>query len=609
MKPIFRFGAAALTACVMLSGSLNSQQAPDEPEPPAPVLVEYDMHGLTRSGLDTARVPGAVGDLLAPDRAFGPQLERELHQWSLRESGREACCWDDAEEVMEQLAGFCSFDDAWEVRPVDVGANRGALLAPPEVHRRMRWALAALKNMAAVKVNLRIHKLGTASVVDQPNLGKAQVAEFARTARLVGMANTGLGDPVVLQQTGSTSFVADYEANTAAGAGGHSPITGTLVTGDEFVAGAIVLADGRVWVQGWHVASTLHAMRKQATVAGDVELPTSSYTYTPVSAVIENGGATLIDAGAAGRFMVTVTASGLVPDTAMDCGQGRELRLLNVTGALRGHALGARWMMTPNAQEALHDAVLRQIIIEEYVDGPYNDAAMVVAERMASFSASREVSALGPLLAVKSWPLGDDADAAAERARMDTALQAICNARDSVALRVRAMRVPASSALSAGLLAGSPSELDVAELAATAGRVNVADRLLCAGIEQSMDVLDTRIAALVHGYGTTTATEVVVHDPEVRALLLGSQLRWVAREAVDGAVALEIRAGVTVGPEGFEPMQVTLAGKAFMAERSRSNLVQARFNGELKPGQSMSHIVPANGSQDELLVFVVSRLK
>lgn len=609
MKPIFRFGAAALTASVLLSGSLNSQEAPEEAEPPPPVLVEYDMHGLTQAGLETARVPGAVGDLLAPDRTFGPQLDRELYQWSLRESGREACCWDNADEVMEHLASFCSFDDSWEIRNLDAGTNRSALLAPAEMHQRVRWALAALKNIASVKINLRVHKLAAAAGVDQPNLGKSQVAELTRNARLVGMANTGLGDPVVLQQTGSTSFVADYEANAATGAGGHSPITGTLVTGDEFVAGAIVLADGRVWVQGWHAASTLQSMRKQTTVAGDVELPTSTYTYTPVSAVIENGGATLIDAGASGRFMVTVTASGPVASAVMDCGQGRDLRLLNVTGALRGHALGARWMMTPNTQEAMHDSVLRQIMIEEYVDGPYNDAAMFMADRAQEFNANREVSVMGPLLAVKSWALEDDAETLAERARMDASIAASCRVHDSVALRVRAVRVPAASALNAGLLGGSPTEADIVELSAMAGRVNVTDRLLCAGMDQNMDVLDTRIASHVHGYNTSTATEIVVHDPEVRSLLLGSQLRWVAREAVDGAVALEVRAGVTVGPEGFEPMQVTLAGKSFFAERSRSNLVQARFNGELKPGQSMSHIVPASGTQDELLVFVVSRLK
>lgn len=613
MKPIFRFGAAALTASVLLSSSIHSQDQPDPDEPPPPVLVEYDMHGLTRAGLETAPVPGAVGDLLAPDRTFGPQLDRELHQWSLRESGREACCWEIGAELLEELASFCSFDDSWEVRRSDVGNHHATLQAPAEMHQRVRWALAALKNIATVKVNLRIHKLGAAADVDQPNLGKAQAAELARTARLVGMANTGLGDPVVLQQTGSTSFVADYEADAATGAGGHSPITGTLVTGDEFVAGAIVLADGRVWVQGWHAASTLQAMRKLATVAGEVELPTSTYTYTPVSAVIENGGATMIDAGAAGRFMVTVTASGPVADTKLDCGQGRDLRLLNVTGALRGHALGARWMMTPNTQEALHDAVLRQIIIEEYVDGPYNDAAMVLADRMQDFNANREVSVMGPLLAIKSWQVEDDpelaAEVAAERSRMDKAVATSCRIHDSVALRVRAVRVPAASALSGGLMGGSPTEADLAELSSTAGRVIVTDRLLSAGMDQNMDLLDTRIASHVHGYNTSTATEIVLHDPEVRSLLLGSQLRWVAREAVDGAVTLEVRAGATVGPEGFEAMKVTLAGQAFSAERSRSNLVQARFTGALKPGQSMSHIVPASGTQDELIVFVVSRLK
>jgi len=612
MKPIFRFGAAALTALLLLSGSLASQEQPDDPgdQQTQPVLVEYNIQGLTQSGMTRARVPGAIGDLLAPDRTFGTAVDRELDQWSLRESGREACCWDEPDELMETIASFCAFGDDWETRSADNSSNRCGLVASPEMHKRVKWAFDALQRLNNIKVNVRVHKLAAGAAVDQTVIATKQAAALAANARLVGMANTGLGDPIVLQQTGATTFLSDYEATTATGAAAHMPISGTLITGDEFVAGAIVMADGRVWVQGWHAARNLVSLRKMQTVAGEIELPTSGYRYTPMSAVIENGGAALIDTGASGRFMVSVLASGNVPDLRLDCGDAGELALLNVTGALNGYAMGSRWLMTPNTVASMDDAEFHQVIFEEYVDGPYNDAAITVYERLAENGGARELSVIGPLLGMRSFPLDpEDPDTAAERKRQDNALATMCQVREAVSLRMRTIRVPANSKLAAGLLNGEPSNVDIAELESLADRVSVADRLVCAGLEQNMDLLDTRISAHLHGYSVNSATEVAIHDPEVRSLLLGSQIRWVTREGVDGAVLLEMRAGVTVGSEKFEPIEVTLAGKKFEIERSRSNLVQARFSGELKVGGSISHIVPASGTQDELLVFVVSRIR
>ncbi|MBX3472919.1 MAG: hypothetical protein KF754_00875 [Planctomycetes bacterium] len=610
MKPIFRLGAAALTASVLLSGSVVSQEQPDEDQDPPMLTVVYDLHGLSQAGMEFARAPGMSMDLLAPDRVFGMPMERERHQWSLRASGREACCWESAEDAMESVAQFCSFDDSWAVRRVDNASGRSALVATQAMHDRVKWTVAALRNIATIRVNLRVHRLDGTTGVETPVLDARRATELARGARLVGAATSGLGDPVMLQQTGSTTFVADYDANAATGAGGHNPVTGNLTTGEEFVAGAIVLADGRVWVQGWHAARKLESMRKLPTVAGDVELPTATYSYTPVSAVVENGGATMMDAGPAGRFMLTATASGTVPDTRLDCGQGRELRLINATGTLRGHALGSRWMLSANTQEAIHDSMFGQIIVdEEYVDGPYNDAAIFMAENLDGFAAV-EPYPVGPLLGLKMHPLDEeDSEGLAERADFERQVKAMCTQRDTVGLHARLVRVPAATALAAGLLNGAPTTAEIAELVATKGRVMVSDRMLSAGLEQNMDILDTRIAAMVHGYESVTATEIMLHDPIVRSLMLGSQFRWVARESGDGAVALEMRAGVTVGAEEFESVEVKLAGKGFSVERSRSNVVQARFGGELKVGQSLSHIVPGGGDNDELLVMVVTRLR
>lgn len=608
MKPVFRVTAAALTALTLMASAINSQEAAPQEDPPL-VTKTYDMHGLTQDEFARARVPGAIIDILSPERLFRNLVEPEGDQWSLRRSGREACCWGTAYDAMASLTEFCGWGESWEVQLDHSISPNIKLVATETMHKRVAWALQQLRNIAQVRVNLRVHRLKDGTVVEGSAFDRGRAATLAANARLVGAVTTGLGDPVVLQQTDTTTYVADYDSALSAEASMHVPVTGTLVTGQELVVGAIVMADGRVWVQGWHAERKLEEMRKVKTCAGDVELPRVGYRYTPMSTVMENGGAALLDAGPAGRFVVSVTASGSVADSRLDLGHGRELRLLNAVGALRGSDMGARWLMTPNSQTFLDDAELQQIMFDEYVDGPYNDAAILLADR-AQGCDGVEVKAVGPLLGVfVDSPEDVDAETLAARKQYLQQLADATAPSTNLSLRLRVIRVPANAALPSGLLEGRPSTVDLAELDGIGGRKTTADRLSSFGLEQNMDLLDVGICSHVQGYDVSTATGVAIHDPRIAALLLGTQLRWVARDSGNGAITLEMRAGLTVGPEQFEPAEVMLGKTAYTMERSRSNLVQARFSGALKPGENMSYIVPANAKEEELVVFVVTRIK
>ncbi|MBK9975142.1 MAG: hypothetical protein IPP14_10260 [Planctomycetes bacterium] len=608
MKPVFRVTAAALTALILMASTINSQEAPDRQDPPL-VTQTYDLHGLTREEFARARVPGAISDFLAPDRLFRNATVREADQWSLRESGREACCWQTPHDALSEIAAFCGSDDTWEVTSRSGSSLQATLTAPAAMHQRVQWALQQIKNVAQIRVNVRVHRLGEGTRVDRAAFTKPQAAGLIADARLVGAVTTGLGDPVVLQQTDTTIYVADYDSASATEASAHVPVTGTLVTGQELVAGAIVLSDGRIWVQAWHAERKLEEMRKLATCAGDVELPRVSYRYTPISTVMENGGAAMLDAGPAGRFMVSVTASGNVPDTRLDIGQGRELRLLNAAGALRGSDMGSRWLLTANSIMAMDDAELQQIMMEEVIDGPYNDAVRCVVDQAWACDGVT-LTVLGPLLGVMVESAADvEADVLAQRKALLAELSETTTSGQNLSLRLQVVRVPATSAMPSGLLEGRPSALDLAELDSIKGRKVVADRMTSFGLEQNMDLLDARICNHVQGYGINTATGTVIHDPRIAALLLGTQLRWVARDAGEGAVNLEMRAGLTVGSELFEPVEVKLNNVPYAIERSRSNLVQARFAGTLKASDNMSYIVPANAKEDELVVIVVTRIQ
>lgn len=612
MKPVFRLTAAALAAIIALTASVQSQDPGQQPEAAAAARHEYDLRDLTTDDLTAAGAPPSAIDVLAPDRAFGRVAERAEDQWSLRASGHEARCWEDSDSALKAIAEFCAFpDDQWDVSTPDLEQGRHVLVASQEMHKRVKWALAAIRQVARARVSLRVVRLPETDVALNPCLSAKDTAAVLARGRIMGAGVAGLGDSIVLQQTATTSYVADYDTSTATSSGGHTPVSRTLLTGEEITAGAILLADGRVWVQGWRTARKTEEMRKLATCAGDVELPSVAFGYMPVSATIENGGAALIDAGPAGRFALCVTITGAVNNAALDCGNGRELRLYNTVGVIRGFGLATRWLMTPNTTEALDDAALAQVILGEgRIDGPYNDAALRMKARFYSMGAAGDCDAIGPLFGVRMAALEEgDADSQRARKTMLEALDATARGREAVSVRIRAFRVGGDAKLPSGVLLGSPSLEAIAQVATTPGASPIIDRISAAGSEQNVDLLDIRVMAHVRAYEMSTATGISLHDPQVRSLLLGTQLRWASRKNADGGATFDVRAGVTVGSDKFEAVEVTLAGKPFSVERSRSNLAQAAFSADLDPGHSCAHVCPASGGQDALLVFVVTRLK
>lgn len=609
MKPVFRFAAAAWAVIVMLSGSVVTQEQPQEAPPDETVVREYKLPEFTSTQLRQIGA-GEVQDVLSPDRSIGFEREWTPDLWSLRQSGHEARCWETESDALDEIARFCSFGDNWDLQQDDSPRERLVLSAPQSFHRRVDWVLGALRQLSRARINLRVYRLAGDAAPASPILSRAEAAALSARARVVGAATAGLGDAIVIQQSDALPYIGDHDVGSTC-TGGLQPVTRTLRTGEEFVAGAVIMADGRVWMQGWYANRSAPPMRKLATPCGEVELPSISYGFTPVSACVENGGGAIVDCGAAGRFALLATVAGSVPNLSMDCGEGRVLRLFNVVGALRGFGLTTRWLMVPNHRERIEDAAFAQVILDEpEIDGPYNDAALMISRSLRHMGDVADVTVLGPLLGVKLAALTDlDTDALAARKEFLNAMESHGRSRASAAVRIRVLRVPAASPLPAALLLGQPAQVDIEQLGALPGCAAVMDRLCASDIEQGMDLLDLKIMAHVRSHDMRPHGETVLYDPEVRALLLGTQMRWTTRPGPDGTLTLDLRAGVCVGPEKFESVPVTLAGKEYCVERSRSHLVQAKFSADLDAGRSAAHVCPAAGDKDELLVLIATRLQ
>jgi hypothetical protein len=191
----------------------------------------------------------------------------------------------------------------------------------------------------------------------------------------------------------------------------------------------------------------------------------------------------------------------------------------------------------------------------------------------------------------------------AEYERLVNEIERLRTRPSSVAVRVTAMQLADDTALSAGILSGRPTTVDFAELKAIAKPK--LDRIMASMPGQANDLLNLRLAVHVRDYETSTATDVAVDDPIIGTLVQGEQLRWVARDLGEGKMRIEVRAGMSVGPEQFEVVKLR---EGVVIERSRSSLAQMHATDDLAPGERFSTISPAAGADGELIVLIVERL-
>ena len=604
MKTVFRSATVALAvAGSMLLGSYQPSAQDAEPEI---IHRSYDVRPLVQLELWNAPRTGAIGDVLAPDRLFFADSDHELDEWSLRDSGEEARCWENSDDLATTLRYFieAADDDAeFEVNTTEHGFS---VTGNADLQKQFKWAVDALNDVAKARVSMVVYRLKDDAQLASPTIATAEVAGWTNGARHIGNFRGGLAEPFVLQQTQHRSYVGDYDMNVATEAAIANPNVRDLNTGEEFVLGAVSLSDGRLWVQGWHASMKLNRMRSIMSSAGNIEMPDVSYSFAPISAVIENGGAAVIDAGPGARFMVKVDCDRVVKNHEMTLANGSKLRLLNCIGAIRGQRLGGFWLMRPTSEMSLNDSQFPQVFLEDAVDGPYMDAAIHLSEQLdESFFEFRQI---GPYLGVIEH---DQPDLEAEDARVRDAvraqLDAIQPAPETVSVRISAFEVADDSALPAGVLDGRPSETDVAELMALAGGKPVFDRVSSNLLRQQADHLQVQLATHLRGYDSQSATGVTALDPGVATLVLGQQIRWQARTADDGKLHIEVRSGSTVGPAEFE--RVEFGTEGLMIERSLSALTQARLGDELGIGDRMASMTPAVGADGKLIVIVVERLK
>lgn len=622
---VFRFAALAWAAAAGLYLFSLSYQA-QEGEAAAPetqgeaeaaiVELKYDVRGLTRAELGIQPANGGIGDVLAPDHLFGNLFtDHELDAWTLRDSGDEARCWDTNGEVLYSLIEFCNINgDPCEVISRDRGNPVQVVVRTTEdLHKRLAWGLEALREVARARVSLQVYRLPAGSEASSGVLTAAQAAAAAKTARLVGTLRGGLAERMVLQRVQHQSYLADYQMSVATGSAVAQSDVRDLRTGEEIVAGAIVLPDGKLWIQGWHAAMRLAEMQQFETNCGRVELPRVSYSYTPLASVLPRACGTVLDAGPGNRFLVIADCDAAIKSRTLKPNAGTTLSLMNVTGCLRGMAPVTGWLMTPNRMEVMGDGIsFDQVFVEQPIDGPYNDAAAFMKEYLEGRQSSDwfQFQVVGPFLGIRGFAPVDDEEMMKEfnshAALVATDLEVALSEPAQTTIRVRAWVVSPGEGLPAGIVDGAPSERDMATMVALGQPV--LDRTTTALGGQRMDFLDLAMAAHVRDYQTMVAQQAAGMDPVIGTLVTGKQVRWNARSLEAGLVRFELRAALTVGDDKFENIPWGDERK-WSVQRSKSDLSQLEMISELAVGGRSATVSPGAGAEGSLIVLVAERVR
>ncbi len=611
---VFRIAALAWVAVAALFVSSLVTVAQE-----AETVVEsrsYDLSGLTQAEFGRTPKNGGIGDVLAPDHLFSNDgYSHREERWSLRHSGDEARCWGEPGDAMSTIGNLCNP----EGYPLDYNASNPAegervkVSTTAEVHKRIEFVISAMRDLARARVSVKVFRLGSSGNVGEGSLSPAQAQAAQKNSKLVGTLHGGLGERMVLQRLQHQSYISDYDISVATGAVSPYSQVRDLRTGEELVAGVIVLPGGRLWIQAWHAALKLDEMRKADTNCGQVELPRAAYSFTPLSTVMAKGSGAILDAGASSRFLLVADCDTAVENRTLPLENGGSLELMNLAGMLQGFGPEAGWIMTPNVDRVTADGVpLDQVFLEEPIDGPYNDAAVMAQnwlEQQESFGDGISFGHIGPFFAVMSRPTQGDAETAKLYAdnleRLRGSLKVIAREPEATVVRVRAWVVSSSVTLPDGVIDGKPTSKDLGVME-NIGAPTL-DRSTASMVGQGVDFMDLTLATHIRDYQTMLAQQATGMDPQMGVLVLGKQVRWIARSAEKGKLRLEVRTAVTVGPGKFE--QIPWGDeKKWNIERSLSDLAQADMTGELGVGEGISTICPG-GAEDSLLVMVVERVK
>lgn len=557
---------------------VTAQDAQPEEPPPEQVVRSYDLSMLMLDGATPKTV-----DVLAPDRVLsdGEFIEEE-DAWLVRNCRGGTRSFPEIHEVAQNLLLFCGSDEAGSYS-VDPGqAARLVITGSDELHRRVAWMLESLTAASKVRVHVAAYTLPAGE--GPITLSAVDAAKAAKDARLVGTSSGQMGETLLLQNTQAHEFIQGYSL----GQDGKSLMTrGALHAGHEVLAAALPLPDGRVYLHGWSARLALAESRDVATSCGKVECPRAAYSWLPVSALIENGGAVIADEGARGRTLFCCTIEGTMPNRALECGTRTTLGLVNVSAWATPALPQMEWVSSgPISHLRLGTESQPQGLWPQCC--PTHGLASALSNRLVGESATLgAILCIGPYLGVRVTESEENGatieEFEAARKRVSELLKEISLGPEIVQLRVRAWRAKTAPALSGR---GATSK-DLEALGAA-----VFDRVLSGLVGQIATMADLELAALILGESS---------GPEAGTASWGTQLQW--RVLASSQRQLEMRAAWIDGSRKIE--SVIDDGKVRL-ERAQRQVTPVEFNGAFESDALLQAVVPAG---EGYLVVAVQRLK
>jgi hypothetical protein len=598
MGTVFRFTATLGVAALLLSIAVWSPQAQqdnaNENDRNDSKAVKYDFTGLL-TDYDSTTVE-------VPARGFGwhPEPDSDApHPWApFGERGEGAMfeTIDDVCDILETLFMGLEYDTRGDiVRIIQDSSSSITVHAPDSVHRIVEQLLEAVHDVADARVSFEVYRAGPIPE-DRvtATLTAADAARAQRDGRIVGAVSGSLGDSLLLEHVQTRKYVAEYSANVAESAFVATPMVDTLRTGESFRFGALLQPDGQIWVNAWYMTQQLQQIIEAEVEAGKLELPQVDFAFTPVSAVIENGGAVVIDMGEGNRYVIRVTCDMALDHRVLKVNDTTNLHLLNCINKLTPASLTGRWMLQDGGDcgACTIPAPWWPDTVNAYSEAAMHDDFSWYLEELLDSRKPKSVP-FGPWRAL----IIHDSEEEILRAVKDR-----LTPRQSIEVQVNAFTMSKGDEFLEGVRQGRPSADEIAKLPSSARFSRCVSTLPY----QVLDVVDAQHQAVIAGYDSSVARNASVVVPVIEMLSSGHQMRYRASHLPNERAEIVVRLAMADGPKEIEWFD---ASPGMTVTRSERAIVDTRIAARLKVGEYASTIVPCNEDEDSVVVVTVQRTR
>ncbi|MEM9379358.1 MAG: hypothetical protein AAGB93_05350 [Planctomycetota bacterium] len=289
---------------------------PQERDPPEPIRRWYDVRDvLSASRWD----PENLVDMRPHLSSAWIHLIHE-HRLLTHDGGATL----ELSDLLECVRGALWANPEAEVDEIEGHAGRVVLVANETAHAVAARTIEVLREATAEAITVDVYRLDDDRIprTTGSHLGAEEASRFVASApgSLVARERVRFGAPATIADAEWTTVLYDYDSEVAQFVSSYDPIVTVVPSGIEIAVQVDRAADGRqfvvrTWGRDGAIDGKPRRLELESMGNAPIELPRVQTSLWTASAILEPGGALVVDHDGGGRsaLMVRVAADGKVP--------------------------------------------------------------------------------------------------------------------------------------------------------------------------------------------------------------------------------------------------------------------------------------------------------